>query len=232
MQGPKLAVMQPYLFPYLGYFQLVDAVDTFVFYDDVTFIKQGWIARNRLLVNGRPTWFTVPLARISSSRLIGDTKIRRDLYPRWQRKLIATLRLHYGDSPDLAEVVALVEGTLGDPPPDIASLAMRSVRNVAAYLGIDTPLAISSRDFPTADARGAHRILEICRAAGAATYVNAPGGVDLYDRDEFAASGIDLRFLHPAAGVRSAGSDLSILHLMLHAGVEATRSLLGRYSLA
>ena len=56
----KTAIMQPYIFPYLGYFQLVNCVDTFVFYDDVNFIKRGWINRNKILINGKEVLLSFP----------------------------------------------------------------------------------------------------------------------------------------------------------------------------
>ena len=86
----KLAIMHPYFFPYLGYFQLIDAVDRFVFYDDVSFIKNGWISKNRILGDGAPIYFTVPLVKKSSNIKINQTVIHQDLFPTWRRKFLKT----------------------------------------------------------------------------------------------------------------------------------------------
>ena len=72
----KLAIMQPYLFPYLGYFQLIAAVDKFVFYDDVNFIKNGWINRNRLLISGKVNYITIPLSGASSFLKINQVLVQ------------------------------------------------------------------------------------------------------------------------------------------------------------
>ena len=172
----KLAVMQPYLFPYLGYFQLVRAVDTFVFYDDVAFNRRGWILRNRILVHGEPHLFSVPVKRASSGTPINRTYVATQRYPRWRRRFLETLRRSYARSRSLEPVLDLVSRVLTEDPDDVASLAERSVRECCSYLGIDVKFLVSSVDFPAAGARGVERIVGICRTAGASSYVNLPGG--------------------------------------------------------
>ena len=87
----KLAIMQPYFFPYIGYFQLINAVDKFVFYDDVNFIKGGWINRNRILVNGEIKFFTVPITGVSSFKKTKETRIKRDQFFQWKKKCLKLL---------------------------------------------------------------------------------------------------------------------------------------------
>ena len=72
----KIAIMQPYFFPYIGYWQLIHAVDHFVIYDDVNYIKGGWINRNRILINGKPAYITVPLHKASAFKRICDTDLQ------------------------------------------------------------------------------------------------------------------------------------------------------------
>src|SRR5712692_546334 len=95
----KLGIMQPYVFPDLGYFQLLRAVDKFLMYDDVAFIKQGWINRNTILVGGRASRFSVPLRDASSFRRIDETEVDQDSYPRWLRKFLMTVDQNYRDAP-------------------------------------------------------------------------------------------------------------------------------------
>jgi hypothetical protein len=228
VKAMNLGVMQPYFFPYLGYFQLIHAVDAFVFYDDVAFRKQGWINRNRILVAGVPRYFSVPVHGASSTVAINETLVDRAQLPRWRRRFLRTLAETYASSRQLRSVLELVAAALEAESPDVGSLAQRSVRLCCEYLGLDTRLLASSRSFPAAGAVGAARILEICRASGASTYVNPPGGRQLYDRATFARHGVALRFLAPRLDpypqpAREFASGLSILDLLLRQDRAAAR---------
>lgn len=189
--------MQPYLFPYLGYFQLVNAADTFVFYDDVSFQKQGWINRNRIMAHGSPLLFTVPLRSVRSGTPINETVVDRQGYPRWCRRFRSTIAQAYASSPQLPAVLSLLDDVLTLRDPSIASLASQSVQRCCEYLRIDSHFKTSSCHYPASGPTGAARVLEICEAASAATYVNAPGGRGLYDPEEFARRRLALRFLSP-----------------------------------
>jgi hypothetical protein len=224
----KLGIHQPYLFPYLGYFQLIHAVDTFVFLDDVAFRKQGWINRNRILIDGSPRFFSVPLSRASSFKPINQTPIDQRLFPQWRRKFLRTLSESYARSKTRDIVLALVEETLDAPLGDIGTLAARSVKLCCQHLGLERPLLTSSTSFLSLGQRGAARVVALCRTAGATTYVNAPGGRELYDPQAFARAGIALRFLEPDLppyaqpdGTFAAG--LSVLDLLLRVDRDAAR---------
>ncbi len=193
----RIAIHQPYLFPYIGYFQLIHAVDRFVFFDDVAFKKSGWINRNTLLIRGVPRLFSVPLHHASSSTPINQTMMDERRFPVWRRKILGTLLQTYAASPQRRTVIDLVEATLATGASDISTLAQRSVKLCCDYLDLKTPLLASSTSFPKASATGVARILEISRTAGAKTYVNAPGGRHLYDGKTFSEAGISLRFLRP-----------------------------------
>lgn len=232
MPGLRLAIMQPYLFPYVGYFQLFRAVDRFVFYDDVAYIKQGWINRNRLLVAGEPSWFTVPLSGASSFNSIAETQIDRSGYDKWRRGFVRTIDQSYARAPRLAEVRQLVESVLDDPPARIAELAIRSVTAVASYLGIDTATERSSESFGDVPGSGQDRVIGICRRAGAVVYVNAVGGKDLYTPGDFDDAGVQLQFHNPDLAPyrqQAPGFEpgLSILDLLLNTETveEATNHL-------
>ena len=193
----KLAVHQPYFFPYLGYFQLIHAVDVFVFFDDVRFTQPPLVNCNRLLVAGVPAPFTVPLERASSSALINERRVSTRHLPAWRRKLLRTLQQSYAWSPQLDDVVDVVEESLAAAPDGLAALAQRSVDLCCEYLGVGTLRRVSSSDFASSGATGVARVIEICGAAGATHYVNAPGGRDLYRPETFRAADLTLSFLEP-----------------------------------
>src|SRR6266849_8539370 len=178
--------MQPYLFPYIGYFQLLHAVDRFVMYDDVTFIKQGWINRNRMLVNGRPSYFSVPVKHASSFRLIRDTLVDDDPQnERWVEKILKTFGNAYRRAPEFARVFPIVEAVFRRPTNRVAELAVMSLKSVADFLDIRTELVETSTRYDNSQLKATSRVLAICKAEGATEYVNVAGGRELYSRDRF-----------------------------------------------
>jgi hypothetical protein len=229
----RLAIMQPYLFPYLGYFQLLAAVDRFVVYDDVAYIKGGWINRNRWLVNGQPAYFTFPVRDASSFRLIAHTQVAPGP---WPRKLLKTFQQVYARAPFFAPAFALLEQVVSASEPSIGHRAVASLRAVADYLGVATRITDTSAIYGNADLRAAERVIDICQREGATVYINALGGTDLYDREAFAAVGVDLRFLRPRPVTypQFGGSfvpHLSILDVIAFNPVEAIRDMLAEYEL-
>jgi WbqC-like protein len=190
--------MQPYLFPYIGYFQLIHAVDRFVVYDDVAYIKQGWINRNRILINGEPSFFSVPIKHASSYALICDTFIDDDpQHARWVEKLLKTFDNAYRRAPEFRRVFPIVERVFSVNTTRIADLALASVKAISSLLEIETTFVDSSRTYGNATLRGENRVLSICQAERANEYINVPGGRDLYSRERFEAAGIGLSFIQP-----------------------------------
>ena len=127
----KIAVMQPYLFPYLGYFQLAASVDRFVFFDDVNFIKKGYIHRNSIVVNGELNRFSIPLKKASQNDLIKDVWVA-DTFEDWKVKFIKTLEINYSKAPYFSEVMDLLKKVLKND--NLSELALESVRSVFEYL--------------------------------------------------------------------------------------------------
>ena len=229
----RIAIMQPYFFPYAGYFQLMQAVDCFYLYDDARYIKRGWVNRNRILVDGAPLWFTLPVANASQNRNINEHSIVRD---RRFHKLPATLAHAYGKSPHYAEVRPLLEPLFERAESNLAAFLRQTLSAVAAYLGIRTPVGLTS-EIPLADGpRGQDRILEYCRAVGADAYVNPQGGRDLYDRDAFGHRGVRLHFLQPElpAYAQFGGgfiAGLSIIDVLMFNDRTAAAGMVNRFSL-
>lgn len=191
----KLAIMQPYFLPYVGYFQLIAAVDKFVFLDDVQFIMRGWINRNRLLKEGGDWMFTIPLVGASQNRLISEIEVVDPA--QWQRKLLGTIQHLYRKSPYYPQVFPWLERLLSESDRAVATWTKNSVRAVLKYVGIERNLIDTSATYQNRDLKGADRIVDICRQEQAACYVNPPGGRELYSPPAFAAIHCELKFLQP-----------------------------------
>jgi hypothetical protein len=233
----KLAIMQPYLFPYIGYYQLIHAVDRFVVADDVTFIKQGWINRNRLLINGSAAYFTVPLTRHPSDALIKDVSIDDGAGKRWRRTLLKTVGNFYRRAPSFDAVYPMVERVIAGPFTRIADMARASLDEVNAYLGITASIVDSSAVYANAHLKGQDRVIDTCRTERASDYVNASGGRDLYSAAAFLAHGIRLHFIcSDAIEYRQFGApfvpSLSVVDLLMFTSQAEARELLARYRLA
>jgi len=234
----KLGIMQPYLFPYVGYFQLIHAVDAFVVYDDVAFIKQGWINRNRILINGQPAYFTVPVKHASSFALIRDTSIDDDPQnARWVEKTLKTIDNAYRRAPEFARVFPIVDAVLRSPTRRVADLAVASIKAVMHLLDLKTAWVESSARYGNTHLKGEDRVLAICKAHGATDYVNVAGGRELYSPERFAAEGIRVHFIQPRPFQYRQFQDpfvpwLSIIDVLMFNTQEAARDLVAQYDLA
>lgn len=187
--------MQPYVFPYIGYIQLVAAVDKFVFYDDVSFIKQGWINRNNILLGGKAHLFTVPLEKASSFNLIKDTKLNQKFYPTWSKKFIMTLEQNYKKAPHYNAVMPMVKEVFFAENETISELAIQSVISTINYLGLKTEIVKSSTIYNNTHLNGQDRVLDICRKEHAKHYINPIGGQVLYSKDTFLEQNLKLNFI-------------------------------------
>lgn len=191
----KLGIMQPYLFPYVGYFQLIYAVDKFVVYDDVSYIKQGWINRNRILLNCKDHIFTVPLKNASSYQNINDTEINMNLYADWKKKFLKTITQSYAKAPYYSTVWALLNRVFDKEVTNISELATASITEVCAYLGINTPFEHTSAIYNNNELKAAERVIDICKTETATIYINPIGGKELYNKEVFKETGLDLFFI-------------------------------------
>jgi len=191
----KIAIMQPYFFPYIGYFQLIKAVDKFIVYDDVTYIKQGWINRNRILANGTALMCSVPLKGAGSHVLIRDVVINVGLFDAWRKKFYRTLEQNYRKAPNYEQVLMLIQEVLAGEPSHIATLAVHSIRSVCNYLHINTDIVETAVKYNNSELKSEERVIDICCKERTDIYVNAYGGQELYSRDHFKIRGIDLHFI-------------------------------------
>lgn len=229
-----IAIMQPYFLPYIGYFQLLAAVDKFVLLDDVNYINRGWINRNRLLLNGVAHTFTMPLRGASQNKLICEIEL--DDAQEWRGKLLRTIRQAYVRAPCYVHVSTLMENLINYPSLRLDEFLLNSIREVVRYLSLEVEIVNSSRIYNNAHLKGQERILEICRQEQANIYVNPIGGVDLYDRTSFSKQDLSLYFLRSRPVSYSQGKGehvpwLSILDVLMFNEPSAVRRLLAERDL-
>ena len=226
------AIMQPYFFPYIGYFQLMKAVDVFVFYDDAQYMKGGWINRNRILVNGEPFWLTLPARGAQLTLPINERHYLLDgdrIGGIKQR-----LRTSYARAPAFKETFPVLCELLDFHDANVATFNEHLLTVLARKLGIICKFVVSSDLVKTPDLKGQEKVIDICRRLGATRYVNPIGGIDLYDPCAFSRVGIDLAFLrarptHYAQAGQPHIPFLSIIDVLMFNSCEHTKGLLRDY---
>lgn len=221
----RLAIMQPYFLPYVGYWQLMAAVDSFVVYDRIKYTKKGWINRNRLLQNGASATFSLPLAAGSDSLMVCE----RELAPSFERrKLLAQFEGAYRKAPQFEALRPWLQDLVLDPSNNLFDYLWQSIGKVREQLGLTTRLIRSSEVAHDESLKAQDKVLALCGAMGATTYINAIGGLELYEREAFAERGVALQF-HKASLVEypQAGAPfvpwLSVLDLLMFNPREAVQ---------
>lgn len=227
--------MQPYLFPYIGYFQLIKAVDKYIIYDDVNYIQRGWINRNRMLINGKAQFFTVPCNKSSQNKLINEIAV--DLDHKTQKKLLMTFEHHYKKAPMFREVIGLISSAFNFEDRNLSNFLFNSVKLVCNYLNIKTPILKSSENHSLNQGMTkADRLIDITIAEGADEYINAIGGQKLYNKEYFSSKGVHLGFLQTeAVEYNQFGNnfvpDLSIIDVMMFNTKDKVIAMLGNYEI-
>jgi hypothetical protein len=229
----RIAIMQPYFLPYIGYFQLIKTADTFVIYDNIKYTKKGWINRNRLLQNGADAVFTVPLEKDSDFLDIGQRK----LSGAFDRAGLANrVKEAYRKAPCFAETFKLFEDILYFKDDNLFAYNRNSIEKVCEYLGIGARIVVSSSLAMDHSLKAEERVLATCKCLKADEYVNAIGGQELYSRDRFAAESIKLMFIksRPIEYAQFGGPfvpSLSILDVMMFNSAENIKKLLDEFDL-
>ncbi|GAA4463402.1 WbqC family protein [Nibrella saemangeumensis] len=230
----KLAIMQPYFLPYIGYFQLMNLVDKFVLYDDVAFINRGWVNRNRMLLNGKEHLFTIPLKEASQNKRICDIALADD--PKWQDKLLKTIEQAYRKAPFYETVFPLTAKMINFRAENIAGYIRHSFTILNPYLGIETELVPSSTIYANTELKAQERILAICRQENATHYINPIGGLELYRKEDFAGADIQLSFIRSQPVTYPQFRNefvpwLSILDILMFNEPATIRTMLDKYEL-
>jgi hypothetical protein len=184
--------MQPYFLPYIGYYQLIAAVDVFVVYDNIKYTKKGWVNRNRLLRNGAGVTFSLPLKKDSDSLNIVDRRLAEDFN---RDKLLNQFKCAYRSAPYFAPTFQLVEQVLRHGDTNLFRFLHHSIVKTCEHLGIATEIRISSGVAIDHNLKGQDKVLALCGELGATTYVNAIGGMELYSKEAFLEKGVDLKFI-------------------------------------
>lgn len=232
----KVAVMQPYLFPYIGYWQLIGAVDKFVILDDVNFIKRGYINRNSILINHKPFMFSVPIKSASQNRLIMNTKLNFD--ERDRQIFLARIENTYKKALMFEKVMPYIERIIKNENDDLTDFIEYSLREIMSYLNIHTFLLRSSQIDKDNSLSASKRIVEICRRLNAEVYINPSGGRNLYRAEEFAKDNIKLYFLDTRFNKveykqfnDEFASNLSIIDILMFNKVREIQGMLKEYDL-
>jgi hypothetical protein len=188
-----LSIMQPYFFPYIGYFQLIAHSDVFVVHDDVQYIKGGWVNRNRLRRGGQACWITLPVLKGAHNLAINQRFYQLD--PPNVRRLLRRIESYYRSAPRFDEIFPLLQDIVTLRITNVASFNLHAINRLATYLDIHTRLVVSSELSKDEHLTGQERVIDICKRLGATHYVNPIGGLKLYQPERFAREGIDLGFL-------------------------------------
>ncbi len=230
----KLAIMQPYFLPYLGYWQLLNLVERFVIYDDVNFIKGGWINRNRILINGKSSYITVPLHQASPNKLICDISLQAS--SAWQIKMTKSVENAYRKAPFFSDIFPIIKQVIYYKTDNLADFLVHQLKIIIAFLGINTEVVKSCRKYKNNDLHGQDRILDICKREEASVYINLQGGQALYNAAAFLRQGIDLYFMvmqQTPYAQRSPGfvASLSLIDALMETGPQAVAEQLDKFDL-
>lgn len=188
----RLGIMQPYFLPYIGYFQLIAAVDQFVVYDNIKYTKKGWINRNRFLQNGKDAMFSLPLKKGSDYLDVCERELATDFD---RKRLLNQLRAAYRRAPHFEQTFPLIELVVRYAEPNLFLFLQNSIAQVCAHLGITTKIIVSSEVGIDHHLKAQDKVLALCEALDATAYVNTIGGMDLYSKKTFQEKGVKLQFI-------------------------------------
>jgi hypothetical protein len=231
----KLGIMQPYIFPYIGYFQLINAVDKFVIYDDIEYTKKGWINRNRILLNGADSLFSLPLRKDSDFCHVNH-RFLADSYADFVKKFKGQLVSAYSKAPFYKDVYPLIEKCLDYENHNLFDFVYNSLINVTRYLNIETPFVVSSTLHLDEQLKGEAKVIYINKQLNSSVYINAIGGQSLYSKDTFSNSGLDLKFIQSNTIVypqfkNEFVSNLSIIDVMMFNSPDQIKGYLNAFTL-
>lgn len=230
----KVAIMQPYFFPYIGYFQLIAASDVFVLHDDVQYIKGGWVNRNRILLNGESRMITFPVQKdaydlpINARSYVDDKQARKDI--------INLVKQAYAKAPCYRQVFTMLEELMMFEDNNVARFNENLIRRIAGYMGLSCKIITSSGMEKDDSLAGEQRVLEMCKRLGATDYTNPQGGQSLYDTETFRNAGLVLRFLFMRPTPYTQRADgfvpyLSIIDALMELGPVDIKSYLAEFDL-
>lgn len=232
----RIAIMQPYFLPYIGYWQLINAVDVFVVYDNIKYTKKGWINRNRFLSNGKVDTFTLPLVKSSDSDFINQKKLIpsfSDELSRIKRRLEGA----YCKASNFEEGKLIFDSATSSLSCNLFDYLDDSIRTICSVLGITTKIVNSSALPLDHSLKGQERVIDICAYFQAKSYINPLGGISLYCSNDFALKNINLMFISPLIkqykqhNTIQFQENLSIVDLFFNLTKDAIKQHLNEYEL-
>ena len=231
----KIAIMQPYFFPYIGYWQLVHAVDKFVVYDNIQYSKGGWINRNRILLNGKDRYITLPLKKDSDYLDIRERALS-DNFDFQKGKLLNQIKYAYQKAPYFNEIFPLIKTCIEYENANLFEFLYHSITCLAEYMKIKTQIIISSQIKIESDLRKEERVLAVCKALTGTHYINPIGGITLYQKDHFKTQGLHLDFLKSCTqkyrqNTENFVPDLSIIDVLMYNSLKRVQEMLEEFIL-
>lgn len=233
----KLGIMQPYFFPYIGYFSLIKYVDRFVFFDTPQYISHGWVNRNRILKqNGTANYFVVPIKKTSHLTPINKVFINNEI--QWKEKIYGQLSVYKRKAPYYAHVMEIIQDILDKHWENLSALNIYGIKEICKFLSISTPFDIFSQmDLEIGDVSASDEwALNITKAMGYDVYVNPPGGMSFFDRGKYIENGVQIEFLQSELlpYIQKIGhfeAALSIIDVMMFCNIGEINCMLDSYQI-
>lgn len=231
----KVAIMQPYFLPYVGYFHLINSADEFVIYDNIQYTKKGWINRNRILVNGNDKILTLPLKKDSDYLDVKD-RFLADSWNIEKIKMLNQIKAAYRKAPYYDKILPIISSIFELPNTNLFEFILGSLHLLNSYLRINTKITISSNVNIDHTLKGRDKVVAICKKLNASTYINAIGGQELYDVQDFRNENLDLKFVKsPPLNYKQYNNEfvpwLSILDVLMFNKRQDITNYLNKYTL-
>lgn len=229
----KLAIMQPYFFPYIGYWKLINIVDTFVVYDNIEYTKKGWVNRNRILSNGNEFLFTIPLKKDSDYKYIVEREISLNFD---KKKFLCQIENFYSKAPYFEVVLPLIYDIVMFDDNNLFNYLFNSIKKTSDYLGLRLKFVISSHIEIDHNLKSQDKVIAICKALNTKEYYNPIGGIELYSKQKFEEESICLKFIKSKDLSYKQFNDnyigqLSIIDVMMFNSPQEIRKMLNQYEL-
>ena len=226
-----VAIMQPYFFPYIGYWQLLNAADTFVIYDDVNYIKQGYINRNSILIGDKAQKIALEVIGAGSYKPINEVEVGNNT-----KKLLKSIGQAYKKAPEYEKAFSVIQSIFENPEKNLAKFLGNSIERIVEYFEMDTKIIYSSNIEKDNNLKAQAKILDICQQLGASKYINTIGGQELYSKEDFDAGKITLKFLETELTEYKQFKNefvpyLSIIDIMMFNSIDNIKTMLNRYKL-
>jgi hypothetical protein len=190
----KLAIMQPYFMPYIGYFQLINSVDKFIIYDNIQYTKKGWINRNRILINEKDQLITLSIKKDSDYLNVVERKLSES-WDKDKSKMLNIIKSSYSKAPYFQETFELISKCLNYSEVNLFKFIYNSIILINDYLEIKTPIIISSTINIDHTLKSQEKVLSLCKNQNAKIYINSIGGIELYNKETFKQNNIELNFI-------------------------------------